>query len=146
MNFFRIILNLNPYSKSNLVTTVYFNNDKQIILINWTLATLNSDLSILFSARIGDSTTKCARFCYQICSLFHQVWYEYVNDILIINNKLLITKVKGCNPSLCMLKPYKGEPHCNTLSSSINILLFYSQSWKMDWFLNSTTKLSCSKV
>ena len=39
--------------------------------------------------------------------------YEYLNDILIINNKLLCTKVKGRNPSLCMLKPYKGEPHCN---------------------------------
>ena len=40
--------------------------------------------------------------------------YDYLNDILIINNKLIITKVKGCNPSLCMLKTYKGEPHHNT--------------------------------
>ena len=55
--------------------------------------------------------------------------YEYLNDILIIDNKLLFTKVKERNPSLCpslcMLKPYKGEPHCNILSSSINTLLLF---------------------
>ena len=70
--------------------------------------------------------------------------YEYLNDVLMIKNKLLITEVKWRNPSLCMLNPYKDEPHCNTLSSAINILLFYSQSWKIDSLLNSSTGLGCS--